>query len=507
MQIKNTKTLLSLMMAITIFIFSCQKDNTTTELSTGNAIVNVKMSGIGSVDGSKSVKASIGGSSAATAAVQRVTVPYGEDLVIRATLTEVKASQRTALRASAAKAATTSTDAGEIVAFNGDYTIRAYKKTDANNETLVQTVNCGNGKSNQFELEPGNYKFVVSAYGNPVATGEDKDPLSQVIEQTVSAGNNTLDVILKHKLTEVTVKFDAGSGRTINAISNSTVKPNYNYTFDEATGNVTFGTELAAKGFTFPTQAPAQIWTSSPVMIAVDNSNGAGEVKLANVTINNKPGNVSLPGLTLRKGFQYVLEMDLGAKVGFEIGGEIWSPGNLEYDPSTGEYGFGKVNTIGDYWYANYLKPKVLPYTNNPVANNPAGINGSAGDPCSLVAPAGFWRLPTTEDVASLLNAKKYIGRHDGASGAMGMFFGTDVAPGTEADKYAFFPFNGYYTSWSDVSENEAKGAYLLRNIDGVFKRLWLSGNAGSSSTGGASATVQDDNQATWAQQIRCVKN
>ncbi|MGE8424289.1 MAG: hypothetical protein ACN6PI_15745, partial [Sphingobacterium siyangense] len=89
MKLNNTKTLLSLMIAMTVFIFSCQKENNTTELSTGNAIVNVKMNGIGPEDGSKLAKASIGGSSAAANAVQQVAVPFGEDLVIRATLTEV----------------------------------------------------------------------------------------------------------------------------------------------------------------------------------------------------------------------------------------------------------------------------------------------------------------------------------------------------------------------------------------------------------------------------------
>ena len=526
MKLKNTKTLLSLMMAMTIFIFSCQKDNNTAELSTGKAIVNVKMGGIGSEDGSKLAKASVGGSSATTAAMQQVTVPFGEDLVVRATLTEVKASQGTALRASATKAATTSTGAGEITAFNGDYTIRAYKKIDANNETLVQTVNGVSSKSNQFELEPGNYKFVVSAYGNPAATGEDKDPLSQVIEQTVTAGNNTLDVILKHKLTEITVKFDAGSGRTINAISNSTVKPNYNYTFDEATGAVTFGTELAAKGFTFPTQAAAQTWTSSPVMIAVDNSNGTGEVKLANVTINNKPGNVSLPGLTLKKGVQYVLELNLGAKQGIEAGGIVWSDGNLKYDKSTGVYSFGEKNSAGDYWFPNYTKPKVIDTENtNPSASTV--INGSNGDPCKLVSGAG-WRLPTKAEYQALKDATapraatnpntqdpwrpaRLVDYYDGTSATpAGTFFGVRTDGGKvyitvpQRDNYLFFSFRGYYPNDNVGSVIGTEGAYMAKDGAG-FTTFHLTRN--SVPEYDVHGVAFRNASETEAVQIRCVKN
>ena len=511
------------MIAMTIFIFSCQKDNNTTELSTGDAVINVKMSGIGPEEGSKLAKASIGGGSAA--AVQQVTVPFGEDLVIRATLTEVKASQATALRASAVKAATTTTGAGAIVAFNGDYTIRAYKKIDASNETLVQTVSCGNGKSNQFKLAPGNYKFVVSAYGNPTAgIAEDKDPLSQVIEQTVTAGNNTLDVILKHKLTEVTVKFDAGSGRTINAISNSTVKPNYSYTFNEETGAVTFGTVPTTKSLTFPTaQTSQQIWISNPVMIAVDNSVGQGEVKLANVTINNKPGNVSLTGLTLKKGVQYVLELNLGAKQVIEIGGSNWALGNLTYDTSTGKYGFAEANKgIGNYFFPNYVIPKVVPGPGTPNAweyQTPTRArNGAAGDPCALI-DGNAWRLPTEVEISTLIQrtnvggadanpqrtdaVARFVDTYDSsAAGKMGMFFGIYNHPGSNSGQYLFMLFGGEYNYNNSIGGENNKAYYLISATNGGFKKFEMGGTKGSY---GSDCTISGITEGT-AVQVRCVK-
>lgn len=435
----------------------------------------------------------------------------------------MKASQGTALRASSAKAATTSVGAGEIVAFNGDYKIYIYKEGSS---TLEKTVDGKGVAVNKFELAPGKYKFVVSAYGNPAGTGADKDPLSVEILQTVTAGNNNLDVVLKHKLTEVTVKFDAGSGRTINAISNSTVKPNYNYTFDEATGLVTFGTELAAKGFSFPTQAAAQTWTSTPVLIAVDNSNGAGEVKLANVTINNKAGNVSLTGLTLKKGVQYVLELNLGAKQGIEAGGETWSDGNLEYNKSTGVYSFGAKNSAGDYWFPNYTKPKVIDAANtNPSATTP--INGSNGDPCKLVSGAG-WRLPTKAEYQALIDATaggstsnpntqdpwrpaRFVDYYDGTSATpAGMFFGVRTDGGKvyitvpQRDNYVFFSFRGYYPNDNIGAVIGKEGAYMAS--DGVgFTTFFLTRNS-VPEYGAYGATFREAKE-TEAVQIRCVKN
>ncbi|WP_286754055.1 MULTISPECIES: fimbrillin family protein [Sphingobacterium] len=520
MKLKNTKTLLSLIIAVTIFIFSCKKENSTTELSTENAIVNVKMNGIAPEVGSKLAKASIGGSSAATAAVQQVTVPFGEDLVVRATLTEVKASQGTALRASAAKAATTLTGAGEIVAFNGDYKIYIYKDGSS---TLEKTVDGKSAVVNKFELAPGKYKFVVSAYGNPAGTGADKDPLAVEIFQTVTAGNNNLDVVLKHKLTEITVKFDAGSGRRINAISNGTVKPNYNYTFDETTGLVTFGSELAAKGFTFPTQAEGQVWTSSPVMIAVDNSNGTGEVKLANVTINNKPGNVSLPGLTLKKGVQYVLELNLGAKQVIEIGGSNWAVGNLTYDASTGKYGFAEANKgIGNYFFPNYVIPKVVPGPGTPNAweyQTPTRArNGAAGDPCALI-DGNAWRLPTEVEISTLIQrtnvggadanpqrtdaVARFVDTYDSsAAGKMGMFFGIYNHPGSNIGQYLFMLFGGEYNYNNSIGGENNKAYYLISATNGGFKKFEMGGTKGSY---GSDCTISGITEGT-AVQVRCVK-
>ncbi|UQA73953.1 fimbrillin family protein [Sphingobacterium siyangense] len=517
----SMKTLLCFSVIGFLLVTSCQKgkeDNTATE----KASITLKMNGIGLDDGSSTVAKASTSNTAAASSVQSFSVPFNDDLVVRATLSEDSNLSASGLRASA-KAAT---GVGAITAFNGDYTVRVYKQ---GNSTLLTTVNCTGGASNKFELEPGAYKFIVSSYGNPSATGADKDPLWQEINQTITSGSNVLDIVLKHKLTQVTVKFDAGSGRTISAIGGGTIEPNFaNYTFDEVSGVVTFAGASSTKSLTFPTLASAQVWTSNPTMIAVGTTT-VGKVRLDPVTINSITGNVELTGLSLKQGVQYTLELNLGPKKlpTFNIGNEIWSGGNLERNPSTGEYSFGsEVNSPGDYWFPDRLLPKRLDGTNQ----NADGTNGGNGDPCALVLPAATWRLPTEVEVQTLIdrtdpkqqagkgqdnpnlvaiwNPARYVDYYNGTSATTrGMFFGvkTDEPvnfPVSERDKYLFFAYRGYYPNDNIGNVIGSEGAYLVTATAGGYKTLHMTGAAKDIGYGIGWRAASS----TEAVQIRCVK-
>jgi hypothetical protein len=515
------KTVLCFSVIGCLLVTSCQKgkeENTAAE----KASITLKMNGIGLDDGSSTVAKASTSNTAAASSVQSFSVPFNDDLVVQATLSEVSNLSATGLRASA-KAAT---GVGAITAFNGDYTVRVYKQ---GNSTLLTTVNCIGGSSNKFELDPGAYKFIVSSYGNPSATGADKDPLWQEINQTITSGTNVLDIVLKHKLTQVTVKFDAGSGRTISAIGGGTIEPNFaNYTFDEVSGVVTFVGASSTKSLTFPTLASAQVWTSNATMIAVGTTT-AGKVRLDPVTINGIVGNVELTGLSLKQGVQYTLALNLGAKAlpTFYIGNEIWSGGNLERNPSTGEYSFGsEVNSPGDYWFPDRLLPKRLDGTNQ----NADGTNGGNGDPCALVLPAGTWRLPTEVEVQKLIdrtdpkqqagkgqdnpnlvaiwNPARYVDYYNGTSTTpRGMFFGvkTDEPvnfPVSERDKYLFFAYRGYYPNDNVGRVIGSEGAYLVTATAGGYKTLHMTGAAKDIGYGIGWRVASS----TEAVQIRCVK-
>lgn len=514
MNLYNFKSLFASLIAITILMTSCQKEKEAIDLSTGKAKVTVKMNGIGlGTAENPLLRSSTGAKSQTTSTAQTVTVPFSKDLVVRATLTEVEAVSTSGLRASANRAETTSTGAGNIVAFNGDYTIRIYK---AGSTILETTIARGGGSTNTFELEPGNYKFVVSAYGNSTGTGSDKAPLWQEINQTITAGSNILDIVLKHKLSEVTVKFDAGSGRTISAIGGGSMEPNFNsFTFDEASGLVTFAGTATAKSFSFPTQPTAQIWTSNPVTIAVGTTN-TGKVKLNPVTINGKVGNIELAGLSFKQGVQYNLTLSLGAKEGIEIAGGTWANGNLEYNPGTGVYSFGEINSIGNYWFLGRLLPKRVDGTNYAAD----GTNGGNGDPCALAAPAGFWRLPKEAEVLSLISGtdgnppKRYTDNYAGtAATPNGVFFGVPTTydgpnhPGATRDKYLFMVLSGYYSNDDSSLSNTIgrEGSYMVSaNTGNSYKEWHFTGTTGTIAW---SITPPANPQVGRAMQIRCIKN
>ncbi|MBD1420674.1 hypothetical protein [Sphingobacterium chuzhouense] len=519
------KALVACFIAVAVFASSCQKENGVDNLG-GEATVTINMQGVGPSTGNKAkagLRASASaGNTVATPAVQRQVVKFNNQFNVKATLREVTpASSTPALRASANRAETTATGAGDILplADGTEYTVVISQGGEV---VTTETFTQGDSE-HKFNIEAGSYTYVAYAYGDADASGADRDPLWVSGSLNVTAGeNNTLSIVLEHKLTEVTVVFDAGAGRTINAIGAGTLAPNHSYEFNEQTGVVTFGGATTAAAISFTGQTPGQIWTSNPTMIAVEDTDN-GVVELSNVTINNTPGSITSDGWALRAGVQYRLELNLGDKEeeGIEIGGSVWSPGNLTYDPSTDEYGFSDANNQpGDYWFAGYTKPKVLPDPSNSNQNPSLGTNGPLGDPCAL---AGSWRLPTRAEMAELqtnTNAggadnpgtpqswavARWVDTFTPSTGnTLGMFFGTQVHPGVaNRDNYLFLLFGGSYNDNNVLSALNTKGYYLITDPSQTSGYNFLDIGGQKESLGWDMSFTYNANHAV---QIRCVQN
>lgn len=291
----KTKKIIELMIFSVFVAFltaSCQKDNTLENL-TDRATVTVNMKGVGTNMNNVQSRSAVGEK------IQcRQTTFNGETVV--ATLTEVGTI------ASRAAGETTPLPSGTA------YTVMVY---DGSEQKGSHTFTQGMDDNYEFELTPGTYTFKAFAYGNAAAAGADKDPLWWEEEITVTAGPNDLDILLVHKLTGVKVVFNAGVNRQIEAINNgeeqSFIAPNYDYTFNEENGTVTFNTETTAANITFPVQAVSSTWTSNPIMLAVENTND-GSIELKGVVIDGISGKVALNGWKLRAGVQYTLTLNLG---------------------------------------------------------------------------------------------------------------------------------------------------------------------------------------------------
>lgn len=495
-------------MAVAVFATSCQKDNGADDLGTGEATVTVNMKGI-ALNSGKSLRASASGKSIAAPAVQRQVISFNEQYNVTATLREVTPATP-ALRASSKRAEVIDSGVGAILPFTGEYTIVV---KDGSGEEVATAL--GSGQLN-FTAPVGNYTYI--------AYSEDGGLLWTSDALTVSEGQNTLDLVLKHKLTEVTVIFNSGSIGDITAIGGGTINPDYGYTdFDVTTGEVTYGATANDKAITFPAQAASNSWTSSPVVIAVEDTDN-GTVVLDPVTINGITGNVASSGWSLEAGVQYVLELNLGTKEVIDIGGSIWSPSNLTYNPETGEYGFsGGVNSIGDYWFPGYTLPKVLPDPTNSNPNPTSGHNGALGDPCALVSPAGTWRLPTEAEYLDLRartdaggadnpgpvtwDPARWGSYYEGSEGARGMFFGTQSHPGDDRDQYLFIVAGGSYNDHNTLSALDTKAIYLAtKNNDGDVDNSFIFLDMDIHNGLGWGMAIDDENyNKTHAVQIRCV--
>lgn len=295
MKTKKIMELVMLCISFAFFATSCQQDNNLSEV-TGKASISVRMKGISAYMDNVEMR-----STSAPKVQYRRTTFQGE--VVVATLVEVGGT------VSRAEGAITPLPTGT------EYTVMAYADGV---QQAVHTFTQGHDEDYEFELTPGTYTFKAYAYGQKEAPGADKDPLWWEKEVTVDAGVNSLDILLVHKLTEVKVVFDAGASRTIQAINKdgeqSVITPNFDYTFNEESGKVTFNEETTSANIMFPTQEPGNVWTSDPVMIAVENTEN-GKVELKGVVIDGVSGEVALDGWTLKAGVQYVLTINLGDKL------------------------------------------------------------------------------------------------------------------------------------------------------------------------------------------------
>ena len=518
------KTLSTFFIAFTVFFSSCQKEDSVDTVDGGQARVTITMKGVGTSNGNKSnvgLRSSAGTSNkTSTPAIQRQVVQFNELYQVTATLREVNVGGKMALRASSGRSEGTGIVEGEILPLKAGtpYTIKAFKNgTEVKSQEFIQ------GDANPtFDLNGGSYTFVVYAYGNNEATGADKDPMWWTTDQTIIAGqSNNLNIVLEHKLSEVTVVFNAGARRSISAIGNSsTITPNHNFTFHEETGAVEFSTETNAAKIHFANQAAGQIWTSDPTMVAVEDTDN-GVITLKDVVINDITGQVSIGGWKLQAGVQYILDFNLGDKEeeGIEVGGLEWAPGHLTYDRSTDSYSITPDNQVSDsYFFPNYVKPKVLGMLNGDDINRAPTTeqNGAHGDPCALLLPLNSWRLPTVQEINNL-KARTDVGGADnpgpnryaparfGATytegGVAGMFFGTQSHPGEDRDKYLFIPYTGVYNNGPGKQETNF-GYYLLRNGNG-FGALQVTGM-------GISWTMNVEQQprsSSTAYKVRCVKN
>lgn len=153
-------------------------------------------------------------------------------------------------------------------------------------------------------------------------------------------------------------------------------------------------------------------------------------------------------------------------RYGIPVGDLYWAKGNL-YMPTTTTYAFASaqqtfVNTYagGYYFPFNCLNARTY------ASNNATGFWVPADDPCSKIAPAGKWRVPTESEMRSLFAEGSVWGTKDGVNGR---YFGVMNPPdaGTE-DNDVFLPAAGRRDrNVSTIGGIGTDGYYITQTAEG----------------------------------------
>ena len=472
---------------------------------------------------------------------QVVEISFDSEFTLVATLSEMAAngskSSGSSLKASTQKASGITEET--TLPTGTKYQVAVYQ-----NDDFIKTQAFTVGGESSFDLEPGTYTFVTYASANPnISLPAPTAKLSEASLTNLSASDdvmlavspetsivegitNNLNVTLAHLFTEITVNFNSSVVGDATISAGSSFLPNYEKT----------GISLNGGGLLNPTGSTAgelsftgsgAVYTSGPTLFLANTT--AGVITLKGVSVaGSTPRDLTISNLIIEPKNRYVLNVNLVGKQSANLGGLDWSLGKLTFDRGTQTYRFASNSEPGDYYFPGYTVPKNmnedLPEDQlNRSANLPVGVNGPEGDPCALVAPAGTWRLPYSEDIETLNKSVERGGEsfpggpndyapgrwnayYESVSGTTaGTFFGVMNRPDESVKaNYLFMAFFGSYNNDFILNEPNTAGYYLVRSkANGEYKFWRVAGPINSTNWGDSTVGPSDP---TKAVQVICVK-
>jgi len=501
-----------------LLVSACQKDSASNKIQ--ETVVKVNMSGVGNnVD----IATKSSTSARRSSGTETTIIPFNDEYSIVASVKTV-GSSNISTTGSGNKAAVTE----QVTALKTgtQYTIAVYSSAGAyvTHQSFTYTA----GQTPQFTLPPANYTFVVVASGNNTLPSINFNQALSAINWNVPTASmdvmyfkqalnvqegaaNILDVILKHKFTEVKVTVDTKAIGT-SQVATGTVTPNFpsvTFALENGTIDYTGAGSSTNAALTFPTTSGTEL-VSNPLLLLTQGQSGSITVP---VTINGTTKPVNHTRI-LAEGVSYEITLRI-QRNGINIGGGTFSPGNLLYNPSTGEYSFAPSNGArGDYFFSNYVKAKLMNVGN--ITPNSTD-NGASGDPCALVYPLDYWRLPTEAEANTLIDAitppptggnwtpnpyqnNTLVDYFNGPTTDLGMFYGTQTHPASNNETYLFLGLGGYYENTDQSGTVGTQGRFLLKSTTG-YTSLLLTGTQGT--TGFTQIASLNQNAAV---QIRCIK-
>jgi len=431
---RNSTTIL---LALSLMVAACNKNNENVSNS-DNGQVSIKIAGVSYSDTDYDLqpKASTAKNSASTSTAQNTTVPFNNELDVKATLTAV--SSTTALRAStgATKMATTPT----VLDNGAKYLIAAYNAS-GNYVNATGVLTYSNTATNwSLDLPAGTYTFIALAVDPGQTfptinlnqnladitfgvTGADTDLLWKKQSVTVVSGqNNVQNLVLSHVFTEVKATLESTSANVVGNITSmvgGTITPNYqSASFSFASGTYTQSGQSLNRTLSFT--GTGLTWSSNPALIITEGTT-TGKINFGTVTLNATQGGVrsgliDLANLSLQKGIKYDLKLRLVPRGALDIP-------NANY-----------------YWGSANLKAGNPPTAVEAAQYLLGGSHSGGGSQayCSSVLGTG-WQTPAQAEYEQLIAAGKVRGTYNGQTG---WFLGTSTLPTANLDNYMFLPDN-----------------------------------------------------------------
>jgi uncharacterized protein (TIGR02145 family) len=446
----RSKIKIAVAVSLTILtLFSCRSTDVEGSLTpAGQAAVSVSIKDI-IFEGTESIanKASAGKNTIAVPAVQQNTVAFNDDFYLVAELTqEVSTAASTAAKASSTsnKAAADTT----ILKPTTQYKIVVY---DQNGVYVTEKnyTKATEGPANAFMLDGGkNYTFIVYSinsttvpaviFSNPAnktlatstvnITGA-QDFMYYRKDMTLSGGTTTnyLEVILKHKLSQITTTIDASqSGYNVTAVTSHFTQHNSTATINLEDASIARTGTVGNSAVTFT--APNALTVTSVPTIINANANNITSYTIDNITIGPLTQSSITPftNLNITPGIKYNMKLTiipqdiylthLGQPAA-RVNGKIWMLHNLgvstSLDANQNPYNSALV---GNYyqWGRNTvvanattqsgaISPWITATTqaaNSWNIGTEANPTKTGSDPC----PSGY-RIPTETELNALINA------------------------------------------------------------------------------------------------------
>lgn len=538
--IKNMKTISLVLLTLCVFFSSCSKDGNDTP-GNGLATLKISLQSVNYDEQSIDLASAKEASMTALEAEQPTSISFNSEYKIVARLTPEAplTLQRATFVASAAKGMTAATQVDNVLANGTKYRVVVYNSAGAYVANVVYSV--GSETTEGFALDADKtYTFIAFSTGSTttvpnVSTSQTLSTATLAVSGNenfmwysktikLTSGVNNLNVILKHRFSQITTVINASAIPDINntngianitAVSASINPHRATTSIKLSDGSITYTGTATSKTVSFPTLGTSTV-TSAPTIVSANTTTGTYTISSMTIGGKTKTG-FTIPNLKITPGVRYKLVLTLEEK-SVDYGGSHWSLGNLIYNASTQKYGFAATtDAYGNYFFPNYVLPKRLDI-NNQNPSLPAGTNpnGATGDPCLLVIPLNTWRLPTGAEFQEVFDLTaprgaetnyeptRYVGPYNGSGTNYGMFFDIQVSPGERYPEFLFFSYGGAYHNvplGGAVQEIGSSGAglYMVKsgNTYGMLRLAdrWT-----------AQVTIDAVN-ASSAIQIRCVKN